>query len=91
MIILQAPQRMRKGNLLNKQPWFYGMSSIPHILTLSQKAEFPDVLAVQTRSKAPIVQNHPVIAQAPKKYVKPSSLAQQPHHSILDPISWLVK
>jgi hypothetical protein len=39
--------------------------------TLVESKEFRDVLVVQTRSKALVVQNQPVISQAPKKYEKP--------------------
>jgi hypothetical protein len=42
----------------------------------TEEEEFLEILAVQTRSKAPIVQNQPTIAQAPKRPPKYSSLAQ---------------
>jgi hypothetical protein len=41
-----------------------------------EEEECPKILAVQTRSKTPILQNQPTIAQAPKKTPKYSSLAQ---------------
>jgi hypothetical protein len=36
-----------------------------------------EILVVQTRSKGPITQNQPIIAQAPKKPEKPTSLTNQ--------------
>jgi hypothetical protein len=41
-----------------------------------EEEELPKILAVQTRSKGPIMQNQPVIAQAPKRPKKNTSSAQ---------------
>jgi hypothetical protein len=44
---------------------------------LTQEEEFPsETLVVQTRSKGPVTQNHPIIAQAPKKPDNSTPLAK---------------
>jgi hypothetical protein len=47
-----------------------------HTDTLAEGKEFPYTMVVQTRSKDPIGKNQPIIAQAPKRPIKPSSSSQ---------------
>jgi hypothetical protein len=56
-----------------------------------EEEELQKLLAVQTRSKGPIMQNQPVIAQAPKRSEKKLPPLNQPNHLILPQSFRLVK